>query len=131
MSPERPARPLVLVVDDDEILTRSLRRVLAHAGIDIVIERSVAGARARLAYEPVDLILTDFQLPDGHGVEIADLVRAVRPGLEVVLMSAAPDDAMAALGPRGVAVLAKPFAVPSLLVALSGALGPFWSRAER
>lgn len=124
-------RPVVLVVDDDDILARSLRRVLAPAGLDVVVASTLAEAHAMLARERVDVVLTDFQLPDGFGVELAECVSAARPDLGVVVMSAAPEAVVRALGPRPGAVLAKPFAIDALLATLGGALQPYWSTRRR
>ncbi len=88
--PSRPprARPgeRVLVVEDRGSVRRSTSRALREAGYEAVEVGSLAEARARLeTAPPPHLVLTDFGLPDGTGVELIDWVRGRRPAIAVCL----------------------------------------------
>jgi cobalt-zinc-cadmium efflux system membrane fusion protein len=83
-------RPTVLVVDDDEVLRRVLRRVLAQAGYEVLLAASVEEALQPSARTP-QLGLLDLSLPDGNGVELARTLHARMPGLPLVLMTAYPN----------------------------------------
>ena len=78
----------VLLVEDDasigEVLAASLR---SHA-YDVVWERTGAGALARAAVGPLDLVLLDLGLPDLDGVEVCRQLRASQPGCVLVMLTA-------------------------------------------
>jgi len=55
---------------------------------------SLADARSHLEVTEVDVILLDQRLPDGQGTHAAAELRAIRPGVRVVLVTAAVDPAL-------------------------------------
>ena len=55
---------------------------------------SPADARSHLEVTEVDVILLDQRLPDGQGTHAAAELRAIRPGVRVVLVTAAVDPAV-------------------------------------
>ena len=63
-------KPRVLVVDDNESLTRWLRRQLEKAGFEVETAGTLAAARQLAARTP-DAALIDYLLPDGDGIEFA------------------------------------------------------------
>jgi DNA-binding NarL/FixJ family response regulator len=98
------ACPCVLIVDDQALVRRSLRRWL---GEGCVIEEadSVASARARLATAHYDVILLDQRLGDEHG---SALLAHIPATTAVVAMSAELcDHDFAQLGGRPDAILPK------------------------
>jgi putative two-component system response regulator len=84
----------VLVVDDHEIFAHSLVRLLESkpevkvAGVAGTVADGVAAA---LAYTP-DVILMDFELPDGDGTEAAEQIKALTPEVKVVMLTARTDE---------------------------------------
>jgi two-component system, NarL family, nitrate/nitrite response regulator NarL len=87
----RPIR--VLLVDDHQLLTDSLARLLAaEPDIEVVgIAGSVAEAKQLLA-ERMDVVLMDYRLPDGTGAEATWAVKARWPSARVVMLTAVQDD---------------------------------------
>ena len=87
----RPIR--VLLVDDHQLLTDSLARLLAaEPDIEVVgIAGSVAEAKQLLA-ERMDVVLMDYRLPDGTGAEATRAVKARWPSARVVMLTAVQDD---------------------------------------
>jgi signal transduction histidine kinase/ActR/RegA family two-component response regulator len=77
----------VLLVDDNAALRQTLAYVLALRGHSVCTAATVADAVQRLGEDPVDLLVTDVLLPDGHGPDLAATARASHPGLPVILMS--------------------------------------------
>lgn len=71
-----PARPRVLVVDDDRMVLESTRMVLETSGFDVTVcnrsERAVDEAR-RCA---PDLVLLDLMMPGADGWEVLRRLRA-------------------------------------------------------
>src|SRR5574340_1239402 len=83
----------VLLVDDQQLLTDALARLLAQEA-DI----TVAGVAASLAAlddvvaARVDVALMDYRLPDGTGAEATRLVRERWPQARVIMLTAISDD---------------------------------------
>ncbi len=117
-----PTRISVLVVDDHEIFTESLVRLLGNRSELRVVGAagSVAEAvAAAAAYQP-DVILMDFELPDGNGPQATEQIKALTPEVKVIMLTARTDDdamiqAMAA-GCSGFVKKEEP--VDNLLVAI-------------
>lgn len=61
----------VLLVEDNEHLASLTQLMLAELSYDCVHAATVAAARAALAEGAVDLVLTDYRLPDGNGTDLA------------------------------------------------------------
>jgi DNA-binding NarL/FixJ family response regulator len=87
----RPIR--VLLVDDHQLLTDSLARLLAaEPDIEIVgIGASVADAK-HLAQRRMDVVLMDYRLPDGTGADATRAIKARWPSARVVMLTAVQDD---------------------------------------
>ena len=83
----------VLLVDDHQLLTDSLARLLAaEPDIEIMgIGKSVAEAKT-LAQERMDVVLMDYHLPDGTGAEATRAIKARWPSARVVMLTAVQDD---------------------------------------
>jgi DNA-binding NarL/FixJ family response regulator len=83
----------VLLVDDHRLITQSLARILElEPDVQVVgIAGSVAEAR-ELAREPLDVVLMDYRLPDGTGVEATRSIKARWPNARIVMLTAIDDD---------------------------------------
>jgi signal transduction histidine kinase/ActR/RegA family two-component response regulator len=84
-------RRRVLIVDDASAIRTVLRRVLESAGYDVTDAADVDGALALLPGSPVDVVLTDVQMPGRSGVELAQLLTRNYPGIKVIAMSGFED----------------------------------------
>ncbi len=86
-------RTRVLLVDDHQLLTDSLARLLAtEVDIEVVgIAGSVAEAK-QLARQRMDVVLMDYRLPDGTGAEATRAIKARWPSARVVMLTAVQDD---------------------------------------
>jgi DNA-binding response OmpR family regulator len=82
----------VLVVEDEAVVAASLRDLLEREGYVVHLAPSLAEARIALARkaEPIDVVLLDWRLPDGEGI---DLLREVRSSsdLPVLMVTARVD----------------------------------------
>jgi DNA-binding NarL/FixJ family response regulator len=83
-----------LIVDDHRMFAESLMRLLDdEADFERVeIAASVADARRMAAELQPDVALVDYLLPDGDGAAAAVELRALVPGMKVILLSGARDD---------------------------------------
>jgi DNA-binding NarL/FixJ family response regulator len=82
-----------MLVDDHRLVLESLARILGQEP-DIRVAgtaTTVAGAR-ELAREPVDVVLMDYRLPDGTGVEATRLIKTRWPTCRVIMLTAIDDD---------------------------------------
>jgi CheY-like chemotaxis protein len=118
----RPAStPSILVVDDDPAVLRLVQRVLRRAGADVTAVNSSRAALRAIAdggSEP-SLLLTAIDLPVMSGIELSARVTALRPGVEIVMMTADFASAEAARERPDLVgrVLLKPITVSELLAA--------------
>ncbi len=122
----------ILLVEDQAIVRMVIEADLADLGCSVVVASSAAEALERVgAGVEVDVLLTDLRLPDLAGDTLAARLRAQRPDLGVVLMSAAPTEKLQdRLQPlRGSVALRKPFEAAALAAALRAATGGARDRA--
>jgi DNA-binding NarL/FixJ family response regulator len=84
----------VLVVDDHEIFSDSLARLLdTKADLEVVgTAGTVAAALGAIAALEPDVVLMDFHLPDGDGPEATRQLRALRPSSKVIMLTARSDE---------------------------------------
>lgn len=113
--PWRPVAPqMVLLAEDDDAIRAEVRDQLTGLGHSVIEAASLAEARALSDLPGLTLILSDIQLGDGLGHDLAGR------GLPLVLMTSLPaGDALrdSASGP----VLTKPFPPARLAAALAAA----------
>ncbi len=101
----------VLVVDDDAAVRTLEVRILHQLGHKVLEAQNPAEAMRLAAVTPtIDLLLTDFSMPDSNGLELARRFRAVHPKTPVLMVSGS----LEAIHSHGepldrFAVLAKPF----------------------
>jgi PAS domain S-box-containing protein len=103
----------ILMVEDDQSVRKIGARVLRAQGY-VVLETASAdeALRAVAAHAgPIHLLMTDVVLPGMSGREVADRVRAARPGVRILFTSGyTSDDAVQQrLLDQAVAFLQKPF----------------------
>jgi CheY-like chemotaxis protein len=79
--------PHILLVDDEEIVRRLLRRTLERDGYDV--EEAVNGRQALALYEeqPADLVITDVAMPEMNGFDLIEALTRRFPDSKVIAMS--------------------------------------------
>ncbi|MHC1789592.1 PAS domain S-box protein [Solidesulfovibrio sp.] len=89
----RPApnrgRDRILFIEDDEDQLLTIPRVLAQLGHEVTAHGSPLKALSVLAAAPdvFDVCITDFDMPDVNGLELARRVAQIAPNLPVILVS--------------------------------------------
>jgi DNA-binding NtrC family response regulator len=117
---------VILVIDDDANVRRSMRVVLRLAGWSV--EQAIDGeAGLRLIEQrpsPYALVITDLQMPQIDGRVVAETLGRCRPGQEVLCMSGSAAECPP-VGPHDTAFpfLAKPFTQQALHQAVEHAIG--------
>jgi len=83
----------VFVVDDHEMVADSLLLALDSASDLHAVGRAMTLEEARrvLPSLTVDVVVVDYRLPDGTGVELVSQLREVMPGVGFVMVTAFPD----------------------------------------
>ena len=108
--------PLILVVDDDPAIRKSLRNELHVSGYTTASASDGAeGVRTFESHGP-DLILTDLSMPRSDGFELISAVRA-KGRTPIIVLSVRGDDAdkIRALDLGADDFVTKPFSVAELL----------------
>lgn len=113
---------VVLAIDDDALVLTNTAAMLEDGGHRVLQATSGRMALQLLSEGRVDVVVTDFAMPEMNGAQLAEAAQAGWPGLPVLLVSGyaelpadtAPDF------PR----LAKPFRQDQLLRALAEAAAP-------
>lgn len=83
-----PARPVILVVDDESLIRWSLRERLTSAGYAVLEAESGTDALEVVFRESVSLVLLDLSLPELGGLGVLERVKKERPSCPVILMTA-------------------------------------------
>jgi CheY-like chemotaxis protein len=89
----------VLLVEDEEALRKMTERVLSSLGYRVLSFPHAGLVLSSVDPAQIDLLLTDVVLPGMNGRELADRLRAVRPGIKTLFVSGYTDQM---LGERGV-----------------------------
>ena len=102
---------LVLLVDDEPLLLRSLRRILEAAGQRTALAESASEAANWLADPDLAVVLVDLFLGASSGLDFLERVKAERPEVEVIVMTghASIESAVGCIRRGAFDYLAKPF----------------------
>jgi CheY-like chemotaxis protein len=108
----------VLYVDDEPGLARVGERRLALLGYRVSIAHDGKSALAKFLADPssVDVVVTDFTMPEMNGLDLARELSRVRPGIPIIMTTGYidefPPDAMAEAGVRRLVM--KPISMQEL-----------------
>lgn len=84
---------IVLLEDDEPLRERFAGIIEAWPGGELVAScGTLAEALAVLREQEVDLLMTDLNLPDGHGIEAIRLLRERHPDADAMVISVLADD---------------------------------------
>ena len=114
---------VILYVEDNALVRDAVGECLGGPGRRVLCVADGAAAHRALEEHAVNLLLTDVELPDGSGLDVAREALRRNPGLPVIVCSGHDTaDAVRALGPTAHA-LGKPFdpdALEALVERLAG-----------
>jgi CheY-like chemotaxis protein len=110
------SRNIVLVVDDEQAVVRTVTMTLAGAGYRaIVAENGIAGLESYSHLkDQICLVITDFIMPVMDGQAMSDAIRAIDPTAKILLMSGYSDSVLHS-GDHVFPVIRKPFLPVDLL----------------
>jgi CheY-like chemotaxis protein len=88
-------RPLrVLVVDDNSVPREVVRKYLAADGHHVVTADSGVDALATFEAGEFDLVVTDHSMPGMNGTQLAESIKAARPGQPILMLSGFTDPSL-------------------------------------
>jgi CheY-like chemotaxis protein len=113
-----PARMRILLVEDDGLVRTITADILTGLGYEVMQADSAEQALTLMA--GIDLLIADVELGSTDGLTLAASVRAMLPGLPVIMASGHPEPAT---GGAAFTWLAKPYDDRALRAALAKATG--------
>lgn len=107
----------ILAVEDEPAILRLLERGLTAAGHQVTTASTGADGAVLAEDESLDIVLLDISLPELNGHEVLSRIRARRPRLPVLMLTARDDldNKVRALDGGADDYLTKPFAFEELL----------------
>jgi len=111
-------RSKILVVDDDPDIRSLIRTFLEHEGYIVYVSGDANRAAQIFRRSPgIDLVITDYSMPQRSGLDLAKELSALRLSLHVLIISGVllQDSQLDRMQTQGWRFLSKPFSLPQLL----------------
>lgn len=122
----------ILIVDDDDAIRESLRKLLQAEGYDV---RLAANGREGLdQFDPanVDLLLLDLNLPQKSGWDLFERFSSMNPLIPIIIITGRDNQYKLAAAAGVGALMEKPLDVPLLLQTITALLAePAETRLKR
>ena len=78
----------LLVIDDEESVRYSFRRVFDSEGVQVLSARTAAEGLDQVRAHRPDVVVLDLQLPDRSGLEVFQEIKAIDPRRPVIFITA-------------------------------------------
>jgi len=78
----------VLVADDDRDLLEIYSRALRDSGFDVLLATSGNDAVSRFIESRPEVIILDYRMPQGNGIEAAGQILAMKPSAKIIMLTA-------------------------------------------
>ena len=82
----------ILVLDDEPLVANAIKMILARQGYEVELTHRGQDALSLLEQSVFDLIITDYNMPEMRGDELALQIKARWPGLPIVMVTAFADN---------------------------------------
>jgi DNA-binding response OmpR family regulator len=114
----------ILVIDDEEVVHASLRKILSRLGFAVDAVLTAQAGLDRLANERYDLVITDLIMPGMNGIELLNELqeRGTRPPILMITGYPTIRTAVQALRLGAMDYIAKPYTRKELLAPVKRAL---------
>lgn len=101
----------MLIIDDDEVVLNSCRKIFSQEGFDVVITASPAEGLKLVSDTKFDVILCDWQMPGFDGLDVVQEIHERSPDTTIVMISGYPavGRATEAMKRGAMDYVAKPF----------------------
>lgn len=127
------------VVEDEPSLREDLLFYLEHSGISVVFQSDGYNVLSGLLASSAEVVILDLGLPDIDGLEVTRVLRAQRPDMAIVMLTArsGPGDRLLGWREGADAYLIKPIdfkeleaVIRSVARRAGGSSEPFWALDE-
>lgn len=114
----------VLLIEDDRTFQRILEGFLTKNKFEVVACASAKEGLAAVTKQDFDLVLLDYRLPDGTGMEVLEQIKHNHPQLPVIIMTSYSDirTAVKAMKAGAFEYITKPVNPDELLLLIKSAL---------
>lgn len=101
----------LLVIDDEPLICQSIDWVFATHEVEVATAATITDGWRKFEEERPDVIVLDFQLPDGSGLDLFDRIRAADPRRPIIFLTAhgTTETAIEAMKRGAFDYLTKPF----------------------
>jgi len=76
----------VLVIDDDPVI-RNLMRSILSSKVNALVADKPSSALNILNNHPVDIVISDYKLPEMNGIELLKIIKEDHPDIEMIMIS--------------------------------------------
>jgi DNA-binding NtrC family response regulator len=117
-------RAKILVVDDEEIVLKSCRKILEGGGHQVFCALSGQEAFDLLEKEPLDIVITDMKMPGIDGMGVLERVKEKHPDILVIMITgySTVQSAVQAMRLGAFDYIPKPFTPDEVLIVVEKAL---------
>lgn len=107
----------MMVIDDDQVIRKGLKRILEQAGYEVEDFASGHLAIEELQLQSFDLVITDLKMPGMSGLDVLKAINVLQPEVPIVLITgyATVETAVEAMKHGAVDFIPKPFTPKDLL----------------
>lgn len=114
----------LLIVDDEEAITKLLERKFSRAGYSCAVAGDGAEAAEQLKLQQFDVIITDVRMPNMDGMELTELAHRLDNAMSIIVMTAYADldSAMEALRRGAFDYHPKPIEFEKLAVTIANGI---------
>lgn len=114
----------MMVIDDDQVIRKGLKRILEQAGYEIEDFASGHLAIEELQRQSFDLVITDLKMPGMSGLDVLKAINVLQPEVPIVLITgyATVETAVEAMKHGAVDFIPKPFTPKDLVEKINLAL---------
>lgn len=118
-----PAKPVLLIVDDDEGVRAALR-VLFVSEYQLLVAESGRQGLEYVQSHPVDVAIVDLRMPKMSGIQVLENIKHIDPVVEVIIMTGlgTPETSRQAITSGAFAYMTKPFEMNECRETVSSAL---------
>lgn len=112
-------KPNILVIDDDPVFRNLLRSILKERLNVFAVESPSLGFKI-LKNEKIDILISDFKLPEMNGLQVLEKVKEEYPEIEVIMISNTDDMniVIEALRKGAADYFRKPFTAPEIWLSI-------------
>ena len=101
----------VLIVDDEAVIRKGLRRVMEGRGYQAETSESGFDAIEKLQNAPFNIVITDLKMPGMDGIEVLKAIKILQPDVPVIIITgySTVDTAVDAMKHGAFDYISKPF----------------------